>query len=302
MGEKDITEKILEDYEDVFADIINVLLFDGEKVVRPESLSEAGVKSQYKADDAQIHEQERDVAKLWVEGGVRLSLYGLENQTAIDNDMSLRLIGYDGASYRSQMLSGRQERYPVVSLVLYYGSSHWNKSLSLKECLDIPKKLEPYFNDYKINLYEIAWLPEETIEKFTSDFKIVADFFVQQRKNNKYEPPSWVIKHVDETMKLLTVMADDPRFVNALESSEVKENRKKGAVTMCNIIDSYIDQGVEQGTQNARMEIIKNAIKGGMTDDQLINVLKFKPEEIKAVKASMVYASKKPENRRKIRL
>lgn len=29
MGQKDITEKVLEDYNDVFADIINGLLFDG---------------------------------------------------------------------------------------------------------------------------------------------------------------------------------------------------------------------------------------------------------------------------------
>lgn len=27
MGQKDITEKLLEDYNDVFADIVNVLLF-----------------------------------------------------------------------------------------------------------------------------------------------------------------------------------------------------------------------------------------------------------------------------------
>ena len=30
MGEKDITEKILADYNDVFADIVNVLLFGGK--------------------------------------------------------------------------------------------------------------------------------------------------------------------------------------------------------------------------------------------------------------------------------
>ena len=30
MGIKDLTEKILEDYNDVFADIINGLLFQGE--------------------------------------------------------------------------------------------------------------------------------------------------------------------------------------------------------------------------------------------------------------------------------
>ena len=38
MGEKDISEKLLADYEDVFADIVNVLLFHGEKRVIPSSL------------------------------------------------------------------------------------------------------------------------------------------------------------------------------------------------------------------------------------------------------------------------
>ena len=43
MGEKDITEKILEDYNDVFADIINGLLFQGEQRVLPEDLENISV-------------------------------------------------------------------------------------------------------------------------------------------------------------------------------------------------------------------------------------------------------------------
>ena len=34
MGQKDITEKVLEDYNDVFADIINGLLFDGVQEIK----------------------------------------------------------------------------------------------------------------------------------------------------------------------------------------------------------------------------------------------------------------------------
>ena len=41
MGEKDITEKLLEDYPDLFADIFNVLLFDGEKLIKEDELSES---------------------------------------------------------------------------------------------------------------------------------------------------------------------------------------------------------------------------------------------------------------------
>ena len=46
MGQKDITEKILEDYNDVFADIINGLLFDGVQEIKPEALENTTVHAQ----------------------------------------------------------------------------------------------------------------------------------------------------------------------------------------------------------------------------------------------------------------
>ena len=41
MGEKDITEKTLASYNDVFADIVNGLLFNGRPVIDPDDLSDA---------------------------------------------------------------------------------------------------------------------------------------------------------------------------------------------------------------------------------------------------------------------
>ena len=38
MQEKDITQKMLERYDDVFSDIVNVLLFNGKRVVSEDSL------------------------------------------------------------------------------------------------------------------------------------------------------------------------------------------------------------------------------------------------------------------------
>ena len=38
MGEKDIAEKTLEAYNDVFADIVYVLLFDGKRLVQENEL------------------------------------------------------------------------------------------------------------------------------------------------------------------------------------------------------------------------------------------------------------------------
>lgn len=85
MAEKDISEKLLEDYNDVFADIVNVLLFDGEEVIKPDELEQTSGLSQYKADAGRLHQQERDISKFWTRGGLRLALCGLENQTAPDS-------------------------------------------------------------------------------------------------------------------------------------------------------------------------------------------------------------------------
>lgn len=105
MGEKDITQKNFESYNDVVADIVNGSLFDGKERIKADSLVDAQPFSQYKADDGTIHEQERDVAKycMDIKCNLRLALVGFENQIAIDLDMPIRVFGYDGVSYRDEL-------------------------------------------------------------------------------------------------------------------------------------------------------------------------------------------------------
>ena len=62
MGSKDITEKNLEAFNDVFADIVNVLLFEGKHLMKEKDLEANTKDSMFKAD-GKIHELERDVSK-----------------------------------------------------------------------------------------------------------------------------------------------------------------------------------------------------------------------------------------------
>ena len=63
------------------------------------------------------------MAKRWKKGNIRVACIGMENQTQADPDMPLRIMGYDGAEYRAQLLKNNaaESRYPVVTLVLYFG-------------------------------------------------------------------------------------------------------------------------------------------------------------------------------------
>ncbi len=81
-----------------------VLLFQGRQVVEPEELCDTKLRSHYRADNGALHEQERDIATLWKKDGIIFTFCGLENQTSIDPDIPLRVIGYDGAAYRQQLL------------------------------------------------------------------------------------------------------------------------------------------------------------------------------------------------------
>ena len=121
MGQKDLSEKILADYNDVFADIVNVLVLEGRQRIDSDDLTATAVHSQYKADDGVLHEQERDVSKYWEKQKIHMSLFGIENQTDIEKNMPFRVIGYDGAAYRQQLLQKRKP-VPVITLVLHFGT------------------------------------------------------------------------------------------------------------------------------------------------------------------------------------
>ena len=249
MGQKDITQKNFEAYNDVFSDIVNGTLFDGREVIKPESLVDAVAKSQYKADDNVIHEQERDIAKYWIDENcyIRLALLGVENQLAIDMDMPLRVIGYDGSSYRDEINHDeividkrtgkkhkiRHERYPVVTIVLYFGKTPWKKPLSLYDVLKISDNLKPFVNDYKINLIDVPRLTGEQVEKFTSDFQIIADYFVQLSKNKDYVPKDKTIRHTDSFLKLMSVLTQDNKYV---EMGRELSHDKEG-FNMCEVLD-----------------------------------------------------------------
>lgn len=254
MGQKDITERLLEDYNDVFADIVNVLLFRGNRIVKEESLKETKVKSQYKAEAGKLHEQERDVAKYWQDGNALVAICGLENQTVEEKYMPLRVFSYDGASYRRQLLSENDENpiVPVVSLVLHFGMKEWSSPHNLKGVIDIPKELEPYVNDYKANIFNIAFLDDETVQMFQSDFRIVADFFVQKRKNKDYVPDEHKIKHVDEMLKLLQVLTGDDRYNVKFSEAEKKEDIK-----MCDVMERAVNKGKEEVREEERINSIK---------------------------------------------
>ena len=132
---------------------------------------------------------------------------------------------------------------PVVTMVLYFGTeTRWNKPTNIKALMDIPRWLDLYVTDYKINVFEIAWLSEKELDQFQSDFRIIARFFVEKRKNPNYIPEDPMeIEHVDEFLKLMAVLTGDNRYVDILRFDG------KEIVSMCDVAARLENIGLQKG-------------------------------------------------------
>ena len=178
---------------------------------------------------------------------------------------------------------------PVVTIVLYYGTENrWDKPVDLVDLVNIPAGLEPYVNNCHANVIDVAWIPDELLGKFRSDFGIVANFFVNKRKDPKYIPDDpREIKHVDAMLKFLRIMTGDGTYEQLLYNPKFK---KEGA-NMCSIVQNLTEIGREEGRAEGRAEerrqIIQSFIEKGF-DKDFVKSLGFSEEEYAQVEQSLL--------------
>ena len=130
MADKDLAEKYLESFSDVFADIYNVLLFRKE-ILLEEGLEEGPTESIYKVEENNLRNQFRDTVKLYKNGLYKVASFGIENESRIDKNMPIRIMGYDYAVYRVQIDREEERKYPAITIVLNFSDTEWKSPNAL---------------------------------------------------------------------------------------------------------------------------------------------------------------------------
>ena len=105
---------------------------------------------------------------------------------------------------------------------------------------------------------------------FKSDFKVVARFFVNKRRDPDYvaDDPT-EIQHVDEVLKLLSVMTGDRDYENVI-CDEMKGQVK----SMCDVAERLKNIGRQEGFQAGRSEGRLEGRSEGRSEER-INAVKF---------------------------
>lgn len=148
MGSKDLAEKNLLQYKDVFSDILNVNLFGGRHYISANELSrEPGELITKSSSDNKLKQLQMDVPMKCNKKYNTRFFVCLENQSDINNIMPVRDMGYQHAKYMEQVrtikeANRQQQAYPspitkgihdsqkldpVITLVLNYSQKEWKK-------------------------------------------------------------------------------------------------------------------------------------------------------------------------------
>ena len=251
MGQKDLAAKQFERSPEVFADIVNAFIFEGEQVVSPKNLQPAPTESLYPAAHGILRNQYNDVSKYEIRNGRIVMQYMLENQSKPDYKILLRKAGYEGAIYRQQY--DGKDIYPVIILVLYWGDTIWNSSSDLYKFFrrkKIHHMARKYIDNVCLHMYSMRHLPREIRQRFRSDMRVVVDYLAEGEQNILSDQE---IADVDATMRMLNALTGEAYFIDNKEL--LQEQQEKGErITMSYALTMMVERGREQGIKEGIKE------------------------------------------------
>ena len=252
MGTKDLLEKQLFSKNDVFSSVWNELdgsvelPSTGKNWLDPDDLAEASPELVAGIKKNMLH-RFRDVLKVCKDKfGLSVALLGLENQTEPEEDMAIRVMLYDAMGYfvQSQNSKSGTKIVPIFTRVLYFGyTKRWNTPRKLSDLCVVPPNLASRFQEYKIEVIELAWLTDEQIERLTGDLKVLAIFLRKIRLKQIDDWPKLEIKYMSEILQLLYEITGQQWFEQQASNSINLQRR----MNMCELFEKYDSDLIEQG-------------------------------------------------------
>lgn len=269
MGTKDSKAKEYLSDNTRFSEICNYVLFDGEKVIKPEDLKECDtteVLSVFGIDRKQIVKQKwRDLLKsvsVKHTGEMYVILIGAEAQTDIHYAMPVKTMIYDALNYGEQVNEAKKRHRknkdyrssdeflsgftlddkltPVITITLYLGTTQWDGPRSLVEMMpQMDERILPFINDYRINLLNPLEITD--FSKFETGIRQLFELL----KNASDEEKLNDLITNDETFTRVDV--ETVAAINLFVGTDIKYDEKEEVVNMCKAWDDHKKRGIQEG-------------------------------------------------------
>ena len=134
-----------------------------------------------------------------------------------------------------------------------------------------------------IDLFQIAYLSEEQVQLFKSDLRIVADYFVQSRKNKDYIPTDRTVKHIHEVLQMLEALTGDTRF------TEARRTLKGGETTMSEAISDRLEQKLSRQIEDRLSRQIEDRLSKELTESVTKEVTRSVTDKVEEQTLAMIH-------------
>ena len=291
MGTKDSKAKEYLSDNMRFSEICNYVLFDGEKVIKPEDLKECDtteVLSVFGIDKKQIVKQKwRDLLKsvsVKHTGQMYVILIGAEAQTDIHYAMPVKTMIYDALNYGEQVNEAKKRHRknkdyrssdeflsgftlddkltPVITITLYLGTTQWDGPRSLAEMMpQMDERILPFINDYRINLLNPLEITD--FSKFETGLRPLFELL----KNASDEEKLNELITKDETFTKVDV--ETVAAINLFVGTDIKYDEKEEVVNMCKAWDDHKKRGIQEGMKQGRCLEVYSLVQDGILDPEV---------------------------------
>lgn len=306
MGKKDTKAKEYLSDNERFADLCNVILFDGEQVIRADSLQErdtAEVLSVLGVDGKEVDFQQRwrDLLKSAVirqANHVYIVLIGTENQSEVHFAMPVKNALYDALNYGSQVkeaakkhkdagnrgssaefLSGfrKDDRLtPVITLTVYWGSNAWDAPRSLHEMFgEYDERLKPFLPDYRINLI----IPSEikNFDRFRTELGSVLEVIKASADKDS-------MNGLFQDYEKFSAMSNESvEAINTFIGTNISVNQKEGVTNVCKAWEELRNEDRAEGRAEERKSTIKRMLSKNKTPEEIADLCGYDIAEVEAV-------------------
>lgn len=258
--------------------------------------------------------RQRDIfKKVSIKGGA--FFLGIENQEDRNLIFPWRIMQMDCLEYEKQIEEIRQTNrekevvynseddflynfrnqdrlIPCINLVLYWGKRKWKKPLKIMDMVDIsdfPSNIRNLFQDYKVHLIHMRYIPDSSLNEMKSDLKYVLGLL--KCAGNKKKCREYIMDNRQffsavpkSAMDVLNVYMN-MRYITQSEKY-FKEEKGEEYVDMCKALEDWkkesIREGRNQGKKESQLKDIQNLMKNlQITAKQAMKLLEISPKEQK---------------------
>lgn len=155
----------------------------------------------------------------------------------------------------------------------------------LTDCLEINSRLKPFIgkfiHDYEINVINVAWLTDEQIAMFNSDFKILAKQLQSLRLGKGTMFFDDEITHMYEILGLLNAITGDDTYSNMQRITKPNTMAKKGENTMESIYKITLRKAKKEAEEKTTKEIAFRMKESGMQLSDIAKITQRSTETLK---------------------